>query len=429
MDGKWSRESRSALDNRTTEFSGQSKPWNSFDATALKALKGLKPVEPRILEGLDGFERVEELEEIEVAMSAMQRDKAATVAVTAAAKPAPTTAASVAGRFMVLPRDHWETLWRIETANRFNLVAAYLVLLAGVTAGTGLTRWSALACERYAGIGPARARKAIAELIDGGLVSRQAVPPGEGPLYRLAERGRGGIFLPLSLVLAPAGGSLLGFLRETGDALLLRMLVDLHGLVRPDPVFGMKLEALRQGRDTPSHPVAGGHGHTIWQLGRHEEVVAAGPWVEIHAPAGEGEPDRAAFWRRLKRLQGLALIGFETWVFDGPALDAEPLFPLPGPAEAPYRAAVLQLDELRRRAVGALSGIAEGADRAPGDPVRVVRPEHCQMPVLRGVARLAVTPATPGLRRAMEQRLDLIRHHATVHRRLLMTAGGCDTPV
>ena len=63
----------------------------------------------------------------------------------------------------------------------------------------------------------------------------------------------------------------------------------------------------------------------------------------------------------------------------------------------------------------------------PDDPVHVVRPEHCQMPVLRGVARLALTPATPGLRRAMDQRLDLIRHHATVHRRLLMTAGGCDT--
>lgn len=337
-------------------------------------------------------------------------------------------AETVAGRFIVLPRDHWEALWRIETANRLNLVAAYLVLLAGVTSGTGLTRWSALACERYAGIGAPRASQAIAELIEGGLVSRQAVAPGEGPLYRLAERGRVGIFLPLSLVLAPEAASLLRILRETGDALLLRMLVDLHALVRPDAVFGMKLEALRQGRDTPSHPVAGGHGHTVWQLGGHDELVATGAWVDIHVPAGgEGEPDRAPFWRRLKRLQALGLIAFEPWVFDGPALDAEPLFPLPAAPDAPYRPALLQLDELRRRAVRALSGIAEGADRAPGDPVHVVRPEHCQMPVLRGVARLAVTPATPGLRRAMEQRLDLIRHHATVHRRLLMTAGGCDT--
>ncbi len=363
-------------------------------------------------------------------MSAGQRDKATKAAAVATAAPtaAPTLAGSVAGRFMVVPRDHWEALWRIDTVNRLNLVAAYLVLLAGVTSATGLTRWSALACERYAGIGAPRARQAIAELIDGGLVSRLAAPPGEGPLYRLAERGRIGIFLPLSLVLAQEAGSLLRTLRETGDALLLRMLVDLHGLVRPDPVFGMKLEALRQGRDTPSHPVAGGRGHTVWQLGRHHELVAAGPWVDIHAPAGgEGEPDRAPFWRRLKRLQALDLICFETWVFDGPALDAEPLFPLPGPVEAPCRAAVLQLDELRRRAVGALSGIAEGAAPAPGDPVHVLRPEHCQMPVLRGVARLAVTPATPGLRRAMEQRLDLIRHHATVHRRLLMTGGGCDT--
>jgi hypothetical protein len=363
---------------------------------------------------------VERLEEIEVAMSGLQH-----AADRADRRPAEAGFAS--GRFMVVPRDHWDALWRIDTANRLNLVAAYLVLRAGSTSDSGLTRWSALACERYAGIGPARAGQAIAELIAGGLLFRVATPPGEGPLYRLAQRGRVAIFLPLSLVVGDGAGeaSLLSTLRETGDALLLHLLVELHALVRPDQVFGLKLEALRQGRDTPSQPVAGGHGHTVWRLQGHGELVAEGDWRAPHLLPGSGDAaDETAFWRRLKRLQTMDLIWFEPWVFDGPALDAEPLFPLPTPASR--CADLLELDALRRRAVTMLSGIEEGAGPAPDDAVHVVRPEHCQMPVLRGVARLAVTPATPGLRRAMAQRLDLIRHHATVHRRLLMTGGGCD---
>src|SRR5688572_584555 len=90
-------------------------------------------------------------------------------------------------RFFALAPESWELLWSIETANRLNLVTAFLVLLAGTGSDHRLTKWSAKACEEHAGMGKPRAKRAIEELIEGGLVERTANSTAILPQYRMPE--------------------------------------------------------------------------------------------------------------------------------------------------------------------------------------------------------------------------------------------------
>src|SRR3546814_11186003 len=55
------------------------------------------------------------------------------------------------------------------------------------------------------------------------------------------------VFLPVALVTGfEAEASMLRRVRETGDALLLGMLVDLYGLIQLDATFGVPISALSQ---------------------------------------------------------------------------------------------------------------------------------------------------------------------------------------
>jgi hypothetical protein len=93
-------------------------------------------------------------------------------------------------RFSVLERGIWNRLWEIDTDNRLNLVTAFLVLLAGTGSDHRLTRWSAKACEEHAGMRKPRAKRAIDELIAGGLVEHVETSTPMAPHYRLPAVAR-----------------------------------------------------------------------------------------------------------------------------------------------------------------------------------------------------------------------------------------------
>src|SRR3546814_7186980 len=132
-------------------------------------------------------------------------------------------------------------------------------------------------------MGKPRAKVAIDELIQHGFVARTERSTKLYPQYRLQPipLDSDPIFLPVALVTGiEAEASMLRRVRETGDALLLRMLVGLYGLIQPDPTFGVPISALSQTppMDHPASKVFEVGVHSVWALrlvgGRSEEPTS-----------------------------------------------------------------------------------------------------------------------------------------------------------
>lgn len=341
--------------------------------------------------------------------------------------------------FFALDRDLWERLWSLETANRLNFVLTYLVLLAGTGSDHRLTKWSAKACEEHVGIGKPRAMRAIEELITHGIVSRTDAATRMMPQYQLPglDREADPIFLPVQLVTGLAAETpMLRRVRETGDALVLRMLVDLYGLVETDATYGVPLESLRQNPPDhhPARKLFEAGANAIWAMEFGGQQSAKGEWVAPHRMEAKPNGDAwSLFWERVGTLTKIGALWFEPWVFDGEALDAEPMFPV----DPAIHYAVKQTDRvttLTRAAYDAAVALAGEQsyfiDRAEGD-ILVPLPVHHRAPEVRGVARLRVEPDTPGRRIAFAKRMRRIEGYQDAFTLLRKDAeaGRLDRPI
>jgi hypothetical protein len=331
------------------------------------------------------------------------------------------------GKFFAVGRETWERLWSVETGNRLNLVTAYLVLAAGTGSDHRLTKWSAKACEEHVGMGKPRAKKAIEELVHGGLVERTASSTAMMPQYRLPELPRDAdpIFLPVQLITGFSGETpVLRRVRETGDALLLRMLCDLYGLVQTDAAYGVPIANLRQGaRDEAiSRKLFERGANAVWALVYGSGRAAFGVWASYHHEPGKGtaNEDWSAFWDRVKSLQLIGALEYEPWVFDGLALDAEPLFPVTLDeanellAEDPVSALTITALTTSQLLAGDRAWVQQGQSA----DMLVVFPAHHQPPALRGVAKLRIEADTPGRRRSYALRMAAIEHYTSAYQAL-----------
>jgi hypothetical protein len=298
----------------------------------------------------------------------------------------------------------------MSTNNRLNLVVAFLTLLAGTGANQRSTRWSAAACERYAGMGRPRAQFAIQELMDGGLVQAANGSRPQAPHYRLAEPQdpRRPIFIPFDVLTGPAP-SAIRRVRETGDALLLRMLIDFYGMIEHDMTFGISPTCLSHGSFTCTK-VRDVGAATIWALHLAPGLDLPGRWTKLHSAGDPRKPsvsDRGPLLRRLNLLSPVAGLYFEPWVFDGPDTDAEPLFPVALPNWRPAPDAIKLTMSLRYVAAGALGDDAPLLNQYV-DCVFVILPAYHQPPALRGVARFALEADTPARFLAADERAAAI---------------------
>src|SRR3546814_6456106 len=90
--------------------------------------------------------------------------------------------------------------------------------------------------------------------------------------------------------------------RETGDALLLRMLIDLYGLVQLDATFGVPISALSQTQSTdhPARKVFEIGVHAIWALRLGGSKSAAGEWASYHRSKSRSKDGAwEDFWARV----------------------------------------------------------------------------------------------------------------------------------
>lgn len=329
------------------------------------------------------------------------------------------------GCFFVLGRDLWERVWQAETGNRMTLALVWLVLLAGSGSGHARTRWSAKACETHLRIGKPRARKAIDELIAAGLVTRSASWTKLRPVYDLPglDRDADPIFLPVALVTGLAGETpVLRRVRETGDPLALRMLIDLYGLVATDATHGVPIHAYRGGlveAGEPDSAVAGAVGSWhLWSIRSGIFRLAGGSWTKAHCEAEAEEPWRS-FWARITLLTRIGAMWEEGWLFDGQSLDAEPILPFGADDDSDSpdaRAAAHAMTEAGVRLQERLPA-ARITDDGPGRIVPLLR--HHQAPAYRQVLRMRVEPDTPGRRLAWKARCAAIAEADARYGRML----------
>jgi len=341
-------------------------------------------------------------------------------------------------RFFVLGRDPWDRLQTIPTTNRLNLYVTFLVLLAGTGSDHRLSKWSLKACDEHVGLGKPRARHAIEELVAGGLVERVEGISRLTPQYRLPDvsEDENPVFLPVQLVTGFKGeASVLRRIRETGDALALRMLVDLYGQVQLDATYAVPIASLRQGakNEGGARKIAEAGVHALWAVELEQTHGAQGDWCAVHQTSAKAAEGWATFWERLKILQNVGALWFEPWLFESAALDAEPMFPVDfgvlyhhGDDDA--AAALSRL--LMQIAQHMTEGREYLLEKYANDIV-VPLPLHHQTPALRGVAKLRIEPDTPGCRLAYARRMSLIEERTAAYERLLddVLAGRFDRPL
>ena len=331
-------------------------------------------------------------------------------------------------RFFVLDRELWEAIWQAPTLNRLNFVTAFLVLLAGTGADHRLTKWSAKACEERAGMGKPRAKKAIEELIAAKLLERTEASTPMFPQYRIAE-GRSTeepIFLPVQLVTGFGPETpILRRVRETGDAMVLRMLVDLYGLIEPDATYGVPLSTLRlfSKSDDPSRKAFETGVHAVWSLELGTWMQGEGKWRNCHSSASEEEP----FWPRVNKLQNMGALWFEPWVFGGTEWDSEPLFPVDLAEVSGNKSPVSDRDTQTLTSLCMQVGSVLAGDRTyllseSDSRLFVALPIHHGAPALRGVARMRVEPDTPGRRLSYAARKKKVYNRSSAYRKLLEDA-------
>lgn len=338
--------------------------------------------------------------------------------------------------FMVLHRPAWQTICEAKNTNRMNLATAFLVLLAGTGSDHRLTKWSAKACEEYAGMGKPRAKQAIEELIGLELVERTDNATTLMPQYRLPEvpRDDDPIYLPKQLITGLGGATpLIRRLREAGDFLALQMLVDLYGQIETDATHGISIEHFRQGNaeEGGGTKVCEVGVNAVWAMPVPTVMGGSGDWVVPHRT--KDKDPWAVFWDRVELLKKIGAIWFEPWVFEGSALDAEPLFPVDPSVlysvTAKDKAAELTqlMQDASRLFIGERDYLLE---RHYGE-VLMPLPLHHQAPAIRGVARMTVEADTPGCRMAYGKRMSVIER-ATKALQLLvqdMSEGTFNRPV
>lgn len=322
--------------------------------------------------------------------------------------------------FFALGEDVWKRLLEAKTSNRLNFIITYLVLLAGTGSDHRLTKWSAKACEEYVGLGKPRAKHAIEELIAAKLVERTDNSTKMAPQYRLPELPRDAdpIFLPVQMITGVDRETpVLRRVRETGDALLLRMLIDLYGLIQLDPTHGIPISHLREvTSESPSaRKVCETGVHAVWAFRQGGHRYVHGDWIMPHyVKAGTKELSWRPMWDRLDMLKQIGALWYEPWIFDGEELDAEPLVPVdPGvlyshQANDDEAKLTLQAFEACRALIGEREYyLDQHGDADIWFPLTV----HRRAPALRGVGRLRVEADTPGRRLSFRKRRLLVEQN------------------
>ena len=287
-------------------------------------------------------------------------------------------------KFMILSRANWDQLLKSKKLeNRLHGACAYLVMLAGTGADNATTSWSAKSFETYLGMRKSNGQRAIDNLVEAGLVTVEK--PGKRPRYKLTNAPAKDadetecIFLPNQLVRGfGTGPSLLHRLRQTGDINALSMLIALYGSLQDDITMGLDgslYGGFAQGHEHPCGADRKFGANSVWALEPGTTTYCSGTWWKV---AGS-DP-----WPVVRTLEQIKAIEQESWLFDGPGADADPIVPWDDDVEVWNAAAAEHLCE---------DGYWEYLS-GRGQQI-VVLASHMTAPTIRSVYRPAIMADTP----------------------------------
>lgn len=214
------------------------------------------------------------------------------------------------------------------------------------------------------------------------------------------------VWLPNELVDGVNGNpSPVELVRQTGDAMALRLLVDLYEWHRLDEWCGVDPRTLRERYEEQFRHAVG----AVFVIASTPETLSA--WMEKpitkpHVATIDGKADARAFWPRLDVLQRCGLVRFVPHVIDG---DGAVVYPCSSESaggnrkgeaaetrigEAAFRAAERLLDPGTAEHNEFIDVFTDHADGAVNDGVAFIVPRHMEKASVIGIARLTFRPKT-----------------------------------
>lgn len=242
----------------------------------------------------------------------------------------------MADGFFAVSSDVWPRACQLG----MNPAIALLVLARGTGKDHRTTHWSAEAISTRTSITWRRAADAIKALEGPGLITRQKA--GSRPRYRLDLGGHRNqkdvplIWLPNTLVDGPSGGAApIERVRQTGDLLTLRLLVDLyqHHAILDD--LGVTRGAIYE--PYTRHRVGAYAEFEVWGFAPkgHQTVVPNHPIAHpfnitkhVDGDMVKTKFDNERFWQSVRGLGTLGLIEWVPVLWEHEGLDAEPIHAL-----------------------------------------------------------------------------------------------------
>jgi hypothetical protein len=320
------------------------------------------------------------------------------------------------GKFFVLVPADWQRLYAVQSANRLNLALAYLVLLAGTGADHRLTKWSTTAVSGYTGMRKEAARTAIAELVAHKFAQRATTwtPAKPHHIMTACKSDADPIFLPVALVTGLTGADtpMLCRVRETGDPLVLRLLIDLYGAVTTDAPYAVSIAAMRGYHDKgePAEKALEVGAHAIWDLASLTATQSL--TLDRARYVKKGEERNKAFWDRVELLNKLGATYREPWLCSSADDDADPIFPLTAEAKVGTFA-----DTAARTLLVGCENEREWKSEMHEGPL-VALPAHYRPPAILWLTKMRIEADTPGRRGAYGERERIIAHWIEQYARL-----------
>lgn len=195
-----------------------------------------------------------------------------------------------------------------------NAACLYLVMAMG-TDRTGVkTAWSCNALEVRTSVSKRKAKEAQACLLKAGLI--QQTKAGKHPRFNFVlQNDSEKVYLPSEFIDGAADEiPPLELMRQGGDVMALRLLVDLYSVTNFADDGGVQTDIVYQSYE--SEKLADVGELTIWGFDIGQLTAYGGrPIISCHVP-GRSDSEWNEFWGRLRAFQGVGLCHFVPVLFD-----------------------------------------------------------------------------------------------------------------
>jgi hypothetical protein len=242
---------------------------------------------------------------------------------------------SATRRFFVIDRGQFHTVCGLGMAPAI----AYLVMAAGTGPDHSLTSWGVHSIEKYSGLSRGRAGDAIELLRKHDLLKKCGKPLQIGTrtlqrrrLVLPARTKRHLVWLPTQLVTgAGREQTPLDIVREVGDVLALRLLVDLYDVQNLPEHWGINSSIIRQSWNRKK---VGERGEwVIWGFENNSLQAWKNETTEPHIKRERPKDNWEPLWDRIHSLTHAGLIEWIPTLVGSSNEDTQPIMPVGGSLE------------------------------------------------------------------------------------------------